>query len=288
MPPASTDTDATDASVGDAAAPMDATLDVTLAYADAARLWGYEDASYDSATATTEAGGPTGPTLDQIWPLCGCDDTNSPESTYEFDGGVALIGACASVETDPDASFAWTGSTTCDDDLRYDHIGSLVQSGKGIGDFPPCCALYPRTVDAGATPLQPPAPANTSAWLACAALWTCMVNNGLYSISGRAGYDDNPIGAFFCGSDTHTCANGGGAHGPCANETFAAFELANNTMNATTIVSALGAFKMFEPGDKGYPAAGPYGIANAIWPSDAQLACSLDARAQPGGAIATP
>jgi hypothetical protein len=281
--PAAADQDATTAPID--AGIVDATVDVTIMYADAARLWGYEDAYLPEAAVSSEAsaGGEAGaPPLETLWPVCGCDSQDGPDqgrgTLLLSDGGMpdTTSGFCARPEDDPDAAYSWTGNPACDECL----IGAGQVVGVQVGPsqnipiriFPPCCSLTARTIDAGANPLPSPAPTGESDWQACARLWTCMTRNGL-TVNAPPSSVSDPRGRLFCGAPLSNCLNGAVATGPCAEETFEAFGLAPNAMN-TRYIAENAASPSFGPGVLGFAAAPLYIIAGTALLNCAEV-CSL-------------
>ncbi len=196
-----------DATMGPGDAGLDATtVDVTILYADEGRLPVFE-AGPD--TGGVEAGHPW-----DNWPACACDvlDPDTATGVDSVDSGV-----CAAPDVVGNQAFLWTGSARCEECVRNPDFG--CSDPIPTGDvFPPCCDL--RGKDGGPDPVAASGPAaGQSEFQLCAALWTCLVDNG-------ALVKAHPYQYYFCGPH-YDCSQG--ANGPCAKETFDAFQLTDTS-----------------------------------------------------------
>lgn len=202
-----------------------ATVDVTILYADENRLPHFE-ASVGDGGGDAAMGPPPG----ADWPPCACDVSGSTGL------GVAAAdsGSCAAAPRVSDSGafasdfgvFTWGVSPACIDCLRGAGQCSIPGSTPAAGLFPPCCDL-PRDAAASGALAGPPAPAGSTQFEACAALWTCLVQHGGLTTGSSgpgAGSPQYAISSLFCGEDLGHCEEGAGANGPCAQETLNAFE----------------------------------------------------------------
>ena len=190
-----------DATLGALDGDGDSTFDVTIQYADAARLpdvvaVAESGGGMDSAAET----GPVGPT----WPACGCDYVPTDITLCPVTDDAA---SCAS------SQFVWTRSARCDQCARYNcEISNEI--GNTTPPLPPCCDI-PRTGNIATSGPK----TGTSRYDLCVDYFSCIVR----SCSGGQCTQSSAV-SVLCGDAGTTDCEMGKTNGPCANEAFAAFE----------------------------------------------------------------
>jgi hypothetical protein len=223
---AALDAVSSDATVEDASAlDAGAEYDVTIQYADAARLPHFDGSGMalpDAGDGATEAQAPGA-----NWPACACDSVD-PISQADIPSD---SGTCP--------TFVWTRNRSCDNCARMDGCGPSQYT------FPPCCDLGRDPTVASNLSQNPPRPGVLRFEL-CADLYDCVTRNFHPDTNTLPAQDFSvQIHTVYCGNVTQQDCLSKGPNGPCKDKVEAAFEsqdvskiLANLTVNSSTAKSA--------------------------------------------------
>ena len=210
-------------------------FDVTLLYADAARLSGYEassPSSSDSSVAVNEGDSGSGgdgapgdngeadvqveaaPPVWDTWPTCACDTLDDLANTVVDDSGTC-------------STATYTQNASCDYGIRYE--GPACDTQAGYTEFPPCCGFR----DAGFPGANAVDPTHDKFFL-CGQLFTCIFgpDAGFYAPLAAGHYGTDNIYYPYCGDRPDGAVGVGGtwcfqdnqAQGGCKPQIEAAFE----------------------------------------------------------------